>query len=57
MDQDPQRVAEELKAVAIQFGLRRVQAFTDTHTVTVEEPGSWEGDHEDLKTEIREFDL
>jgi hypothetical protein len=56
MNQDPQRVAERLKDVVIEFGLRRATATTDTHTVTVQEPSIWE-DNPELETETKELEL
>jgi hypothetical protein len=58
MTQDPQRVAERLKDVVIEFGLRRATALTDTHRVIVQEPSIWDiGEKAELETEIRELDI
>jgi hypothetical protein len=54
--QEPDRVAERLKDVVIEFGLRRATATTDTHTVSVEEPSIW-ADKSELEIEITEIDI
>lgn len=59
LTQDPEVVAESIKDVLIRHGLRRIKATTDTHTITVEEPGLWseEFDKGELQTEIHEHDI
>lgn len=57
MTQDPERVAERLRDVVIEFGLLRLRATTDTHIITVQEPSIWDTDARNLRTDIREIDL
>lgn len=56
MDQSPEAVAERMRDVVIEFGLRRLEAATDTHVITVEEPYTW-GDETELQTAVREIDI
>lgn len=62
----PDRVAERLKDVVIEFGLREARAATETHVITVSEPDLWAGALDDddpptprdeLHTEIKEIEI
>lgn len=53
---DAEQVAERLRDVVVEFGLREARATTDTHIVHVREPGLWESGLK-LQTTIEEIDL
>lgn len=55
-DQTPEVVADALRGVVIEHGLRRAEVVTDRHVIVIEEPGLW-SDERDLKTTVREIDL
>lgn len=55
MTQEPTAVAASLRDVCITHGLLYIEACTDTHVITVEEPSIWSDDH-DLITVVRERD-
>lgn len=55
-NQDPELVAGRLRDIVVDFGLRELKAVTDTHIITVREPGLFESTTE-LKAEIEKIDL
>jgi hypothetical protein len=52
-------VVESITRVLIDHGLRRVEATTDTHTITVEEPYMWSEEFVkgELQTKVHEHDI
>lgn len=47
----------ELTDMLVRFGLRRVQAMTDTHTVTVRETAWMDENYPSLDIDIKEHDV
>lgn len=56
MPEATKELEARVRDMVVEFGLRRLEACTDTHVVTVREPSFFEEAFPHLVTEVKEID-